>query len=273
MADENVPKFSIVKLIPATAVLTVFAQTYTSMYYKHFGFNPFPYLDPYEIVASAIQDFIMIGFFLIVYAQIVILYIVPIAHRWDVMNRYRNRRSRPNGKLRNSIYLYVLFFIAFGAFCYTQYDTYGSIYESVVAILMMLVLTLITYNRIKFKNLEEDRPRYHAVVVKYFPSIDPYLAYATFLVFGFIYTTASFDAKKMLKNNPTKGSQMVVNESKEVIKSTTKVIFIGQSSKYTFVYNTPDSTVRVVNKDQLSKMVWKTTNKNGISKLLKRISL
>jgi hypothetical protein len=103
---------------------------------------------------------------------------------------------------------------------------------------------------------------YYSKYKPYHINIDPYIVLFSFFLLICVNLTSLIAAKNMMEYDYLKGSYIVLNDNFEKIAVTSKVKFIGQSNKYVFIFNTPDSSIRIISRDQIHKMIIKHTPKH-----------
>ena len=258
--EENIslaPNFNLVKLIPATAILTCFSQLSTVVFYDYFYFDPITYFDVSEIIFSSIKSFILIGIGLTLYLQIMITVIIPVLHMKDEQMKMSDFGDTVFGKKLNYLIGAFTLFI-----CILIYFAIGSV-EMLYLILQLIVISLLMmFNNKRFSKLEENEPNYFNIIKKYYPRIDSVILLFVVGVTIIFYISAWQKAKSIYRNNPSFGSELILKESKESIKCTSRVLFIGKSNKYYFIFSRKDLSMRVINREQIAKEVIRTNFTN-----------
>lgn len=256
MAEETKPNFSIIKLIPLTVLVALISQTSILTYYNYFNFSPVTYFDLDEIIFANSKDFVAITILVITYFQVIQVGILPLLDEKIVAH---NPSPRGRNKRRNDfvIFLYTLTFVLFFAFIWITFYSKIKI-EGMTPYVGMIWIIIIFLNLANFRmfhlltRLRNHRSRQ---LRKYYPYIDPNVLTIVLSLFVYVVIFGDSRAKSIILKNPYKGTELTLEN--ETIKCTSKVIFIGKSQKYYFIYNTPDKSVRVVKRDDIKKEVIK----------------
>ncbi len=253
MSEEKIePKFSIVKLIPVTVVVTILCQINVISYYSYFNFSATTYFEPYEMILTSLKDFIIIGF--------IILYSYKIMFLGIFSSSRKKMTSTFSETMRNRIKICKTFYGIAGILAvglvimfFTTKITNETIHN-VIAITWTFLIYLNFATSFHFKTLLRLRVTKVNNLKSHFPYVNPILFSFTLMVAWGVFTTGIFKAEYIQNTNPYKGTELTLNDG-GVIKCTSKVIFIGKSQKYYFIYNTPDKSVRVIKRDDLKKEV------------------
>ncbi len=261
-AEEEKSKFSIIKLIPVTVLITALAQFSNIFYYGLFNFSAVTYFESYEVIIASSKDFFIS--FALVFIALQFLHTKGVIknttssltdsltsqerrHKRIVTRKYL--RSTIIGCYLVSCILLVLIIIQL------KFHILGRNGDSFCFVALWIIAVLIVYaNSFRYRIIIRLRNYRARHAKKYFPYIDPIMFMSISLLFYFAAVFSVIKHNQIQTKNPYKGSQLITEDG-EVIMCTSKVIFIGKSQKYYFVYCTPDSSIRIVARENLKKEV------------------
>ncbi|MEJ2905070.1 hypothetical protein WAE58_21675 [Pedobacter panaciterrae] len=267
-------KFSIVKLIPITILITVLSQISVLSFYSFFGFSPLSYLEPYEILTSSVKDFIIIGIIVVILFQFVMLFVASFYRRLTYYNirRFRkkntysqrtNRRDEVNSgfktirNIRRGIDAFIIIFMIF--IIVSSLTNLINLPHFIPFLIMYTIVLLLMRNYIDFKVLTLKSKSGMTLIKQYFPHVDIVIALAVGILVIFMIELGHVKAKYIKENNIYAGSSLTLDDN-ELIRVTTKVILIGKFQKFYFFYNTPDSTIRVIDRSKIKKEIIKASS-------------
>lgn len=251
--------FYLLKLIPITVLISLVSQTSILYYYRSFNFSPITYFDPYELIIVSSKDFFVTAIFVVLYHQLIQIYILPIFDR---------KRTQPTRNLAfreyikycvkaSNIYMIIAIVISMLLIplSYLEIELEGKLLIYIMLIWAIIILILIALD-MRYSYLTKMKNQRSTEVKQTYILID----FRYFIVISVLFISSIFLASKksqyIKKNNPYKGTVLITEED-EIIKCTSKVLFIGKSQKYYFIYNTPDSSMRIIAREKLKKEVIK----------------
>jgi hypothetical protein len=227
-------------------------------YYNQFNFSPITYFDYFEIIISSTKDFIIISIFCLLYFQSFLVLVPNIGdrpNRLDISKTYKEKKSIYFSKIKSQYLIGIISFIIY--FILDTIIPENNInFAAVSPIIFFGLYFIIVGNTLKFRLFKLMRGSNYYIIKNYFPYIDPTVFFSLIILF---FSTIAFSVSKSIyirRNNPYQGT-LLVTESNEIIKCTSKVLFIGKSQKYYFLFNTPDSSIRIISRDNLKKEVIK----------------
>jgi len=264
MSDDNTLRFSIIKLVPLTVLIGVLAQASVVAYYNFFNFSPITYFEGVELLIASTKDFIIVACYSILYLQFIHAGILP------VIDIYRFKKNRDYtfhrvsfkefmlAKLEriNVLYVYTILLLHIGLIGLYFEREYLSSNTISVVIISIACLMLIFVNDLSFETRTQLRNLRAYQLKKHYPHVDLEILITVLALTTFILLFSFIRSEYVREKNPYKGTTLILDDN-EKIKCTSKVIFIGKSQKFYFIYNTPDSSVRVVQRDKLKKEVIK----------------
>jgi hypothetical protein len=261
------------KLIPLTFIVSLLSHLSIIFYYQKFHFISFPYLDSYEILVASMRDFVITCVITILVIQFSVLGSYNIVLRLRYNYAIRTRRNA-HKNMQDGVPIYSVaknYRFPFGTFVIIYWTFPLLIPKSVFdikdvyhGILLAVYLASALYLSIMWSydshiQIVKSKKGNWREVKAYSPLINPNLLFAGYIIIIFLYLFATLRADYTLKKNPYKGS-FIILDSNEKIRVTSKVILIGKSRNFYFLYNTPDSSVRVVNRSQITKELVKLTD-------------
>ena len=266
MSTQPEPKFSIVKLIPITVLVTALSQLSIFLYYGNFNFSPVAYFDSYEIIIYSFKEFVLIGVATLLLLQFMQVGILPIVYYFEHHNKrvqsgLIHRRKYNYRVWKNGIIAVIGVYYATAFVCIVlTVLSYIFLPDAGVIAVPFLVIVSITFfvgaNSYRFQLLIELKNRHSHSLKKYFPQIDAMLFTSVMTLFVSVIILAGSKYEYIKTENPYIGS-FLITENNEKIEATSKVLFIGKSQKFYFIYNTPDSSVRVISREKITKEVIK----------------
>lgn len=254
------------KLLPLTFIVSLLSHLSVIFYYQKFHFNSFPYLDSYEILVASMRDFVFTCVITIVVIQASLLssYNTILWYRYKYAvrarrNAYKNMRDGVPiysvvKQYRFSPGIFLIIYWIFPLLIPKSIFVFKNFYHGIplsVYLASALYFTMSWSYESYIEAVNSKKGNWREVKA-YMPIINPNLLIAGYIIILFLYLFATLRADDTLEKNHYKGS-FIVLDSKETIRVTSKVILIGQSHNFYFLYNTPDSSVRVVNRSQIIK--------------------
>jgi len=264
MAEESAPSFSLIKLVPLTVVIAVLAQVSVVGYYHFFNFSPITYFEGIELLIVSTKDFIIVALFTILYLQFIQAGVLPLMdiYRFKMKRDYTLVRVSfkelmlPILKNINTWYFYTILLLHISLIgLYFEFEYFSRNTVSTILIFIACVM-LILVNDYSFAVRTQLRNFRAYELKKNYPYIDLQILFVLFALVVFIIVFSYGRSQYIRENNPYKGT-ILITENNEKIGCTSKVIFIGKSQKFYFLYNTPDSSIRVVERGKLKKEVIK----------------
>lgn len=264
MTEENKSPLNLAKYISITIVISILSQISLASYYSVFGLQPFSYYDLSEILMSSTKDFIIVSIILFLFMQTVAVNTRPtdfelFETKKPIENeflRYLNKNYIPVGLQAMNFIVAIIYylrgrsaFIFFGSFIF------------------FLIIELIKHNTSRYNNIKETDPERFDLVRTKAPYIDLNLLMIGILYVCFISLISQSKANHARYSNKYIGSLITLN-STEKIKVTSKVLLIGKNKDYMFLYNTPDSSIRVLKMSDVSKLVIKNNDRSFKASLI-----
>lgn len=269
----EVPRLSITKLIPVTALITIFSQLSVLIYYSAFNFSPIGYFDPYEIIIASFKDFIIIGIILVLYIQIVSIHII------DFLDWVKSKIQARNAKNTDSVNVlktrgfkteYIgLGIIIISGILLIKYNLLVLPYS--IYFFIIIIMYLISLNNAKYhftlKNKSKNDESHAASLKDFFPYIDFVTVF--FIAISIISIVGMSEVKSTIvkKHNPYDGTRLTLEDG-EIVKCNSLLVLIGKSNNYYFFYNKHDEGVKVVRRDKVVKEYIFKSNKTKASFLL-----
>lgn len=256
MADDN--NLNITRYLSATVVISVLAQISTFTYYNEFGFNPIGYFELTEMIFASAKDFILLSTFMYILFQTLGVNIRPGSFRF--INTKQPIKSKVLSFL-NDNYLSIQFHVGNAILItifYIQRKPYSPfLYSS----LFVLLMDLLRYNNNKYYTIRENDPEHFEFVKSRTPMLNYFLASIGAIYISIAMALASIKASRAKNENVYIGSHFIL-QSNEKILATSKALLIGRSKDYIFIYNTPDSSLRVIKRSDIVKEVLKNSSKS-----------
>lgn len=256
MSTEQKPLFSLAKVLPITVFVTILSQTSVIFYYNCFNFSPIPYFEPYELIMASVKDFCMIVIVVILYSQFCLLYLIYKKRNsddWSTLSFKEKVRNVLNTS-RRSMGVGLFFFIS--ALFISYLGLQPSIMRLFTVIFLGITVIMVSVSnnsmflvRSNMKSIDSMRLK------RYYPSIDTLVVMAVGILIWAVLTFSVLRHEYIVSQNPYLGSELTLE--KEIVRCTSKVIVIGKSQKYYFIYNSPDKSVRIIKRDNIKKEVIK----------------
>jgi hypothetical protein len=254
MSETSSTETSLKQYFSLSLIITFLSQFSMVVYYGRYGLQPVYYYEPSEIIIRSAKDFVAISLFMFLMIQSTALFIKPISLD-NIVSGEGTGWSRFYNLHMFSLSVIVFSFIAL-LIAWFLGKTLVPIVAGLVVFSIQLWIREVSF---LIKKIRSEEPERYNTIKIYYPTIE-----SKIITLGITYVFATFGLayiKSLPETNINYAGSTITLSTKEKIQITHKVLLIGRSKDYLFLYNTPNETLRIIKRSDISNEIIKSKDK------------